>query len=268
MTCGKEKGILLHAMLDGELDAVNAVQFEEHLKTCADCAAEYERQRALRSALRRPEVAYRAPDALRDSLARRLDDAAPAASRQPRRRSLRASWWVSGVSLALAASLALFVLLPQAGESPIERQIIDSHVRSLLADHLTDIRSSDHHTVKPWFNGKIAVAPEAADLAQEGFPLAGGRLDYIDHRVVAAVVYRRGGHVINLFVWPSPDAKDFPPEASSYQGYNLLHWVDSGTTFWAVSDASMADLDEFEAAYAADSKAAESSSAPNGTPSR
>jgi anti-sigma factor RsiW len=268
MTCGKDKDVLLHAMLDGELDAANAVQFEEHLKTCSDCAAEYERQRALRSALRRPEIAYRAPDALREQLTRKLDEAAPAAPRQLRRRSLRASWWVSGVSLALAASLALFVLLPQTGESPIERQIIDSHVRSLLADHLTDIPSSDHHTVKPWFNGKIGVAPEAADLAQEGFPLAGGRLDYIDHRVVAAVVYRRGGHVINLFVWPSPDAKDSPPQASSYQGYNLLHWVDAGTTFWAVSDTSMADLDEFEAAYVADSKAAESSSAPNETPSR
>jgi anti-sigma factor RsiW len=268
MTCSKEKELLLHAMLDGELDAVNAVQFEEHLKACSDCSAEYERQRALRSALRRPEVAYRVPDALRERLTRTLDEAIPATPQRPRRRSLRTSWWVSGVSLALAASLALFVLFPQSSGSPIERQIIDSHVRSLLADHLTDIRSSDHHTVKPWFNGKVAVAPEATDLAQEGFPLAGGRLDYIDHRVVAAVVYRRGGHVINLFVWPSPDAKDAPPEARSYQGYNLLHWVDAGTTFWAVSDTSMADLKEFEAAYVADSKAAESSAAPNVAPSR
>lgn len=268
MTCGKDKEILLHAMLDEELDAANAVQFEEHLKTCSDCAAEYERQRVLRSALRRPEVAYRAPDALREQLTRTFAEAVPAQPQRPRRRSLRTSWWVSGASLALAASLALFVFFPQTGGSPVERQIIDSHVRSLLADHLTDIRSSDHHTVKPWFNGKVAVAPEAADLAQEGFPLAGGRLDYIGHRVVAAVVYRRGGHVINLFVWPSPDAKDSPPRATSYQGYNLLHWVDSGTTFWAVSDASMADLEEFETAYAADSKAAESPTAPSAAPSR
>lgn len=262
MTCSKEKAVLLHAMLDGELDAVNAVQFEEHLETCADCAAEYKRQRTMQNALRSPDLVHRAPDALRNRLERMIDDAAPATS-QPLRRSLRASWWVSGVSLALAASLALFAILPQTRESPIERQIIDSHVRSLLADHLTDVPSSDHHTVKPWFNGKVAVAPEAADLTREGFPLAGGRLDYIDHRVVAAVVYRHGGHVINLFVWPSPDAKNSGPEESSYQGYNLLRWVESGTTFWAVSDTSMPELKDFESAYVAESKAEEAPAAPS-----
>jgi anti-sigma factor RsiW len=253
--------MLLQAMLDRELDAIDAVQFEEHLGSCPACAAEYERQQAIRGALRKPDVSYKAPASLHARLDRLIDAEIPASARKTPRHSLRANWWIGGLSLALAASLALFAILPQTGESPLERQLIDSHVRSLLADHLTDVPSSDHHTVKPWFNGKVAVAPEAADLSREGFPLAGGRLDYVDHRVVAAVVYRRGGHVINLFVWPSPGAKDSAPQESTYQGYNLLRWVESGTTFWAVSDASMPELQEFEAAYVTESKAEEATPA-------
>jgi len=262
MSCSKEKAILLQAMLDGEVDAVNAVQFEEHLKACPLCSADYERQRRMRAAVRQPDAAHKAPEALRLRIEAAIDAQSSVGTRKPHRLSVRSSWWITGASLALAASLALFIALPQGREDSLERQIIDSHVRSLLADHLTDVPSSDHHTVKPWFNGKVAVAPEAADLTREGFPLAGGRLDYIEHRVVAAVVYRRSGHVINLFVWPSPSAKDSAPQVSTYQGYNLLRWVDSGTTFWAVSDASMPELREFEAAYVKESKAEEMPQSP------
>jgi anti-sigma factor RsiW len=143
------------------------------------------------------------------------------------------------------------------GGTPLQQQLVDNHVRSMLADHLTDIPSSDHHTVKPWFNGKVPVAPEAVDLAAQGFPLAGGRLDYVDNRVVAALVYRHGGHIVNLFVWPSPDAKDAAAKIESRQGYNLLHWTQAGVTFWAVSDAAMPELQEFEAAYVKESAAEE-----------
>ena len=261
MTCSKENAILLHGLLDGELDAANAVRFEEHLKGCAVCAADYERQKTMREALRLPGVAHRAPQSLRLKLDQAFASAAPVetkpASRPQASRRLRARWWIGGLSLALAASLALFVALPQTGDAFLQQQLVDSHVRSLLADHLTDIPSSDHHTVKPWFNGKVAVAPEAVDLAAQGFPLAGGRLDYVDNRVVAALVYRHGGHIVNLFVWPSPDAKDSPPQIESRQGYNLLHWTQSGTTFWAVSDAAVPELQDFEAAYVKESAAEE-----------
>ena len=260
MTCSKENAILLHALLDGELDAANAVRFEDHLKSCGICAAEYERQKLLRAALRLPGVAHRAPESLRLELDRAFAAApvaTPVESRRDKPRSWRARWWVGGVSLALAASLALFIALPQTGETPLQQQLVDSHVRSMLADHLTDIPSSDHHTVKPWFNGKVAVAPEAVDLTAQGFPLAGGRLDYVDRRVVAALVYRHGGHVVNLFVWPSPDAKDASVKIESRQGYNLLHWTLAGVTFWAVSDAAVPELQEFEAAYVKQSAAEE-----------
>lgn len=261
MTCSKENTILLHGLLDGELDAANAVRFEEHLKSCAVCADEYERQKTMRAALRMPGVAHRAPDSLRLKLDQAFAAATPVSRPQPLR-SLRTRWWAGGVSLALAASLALFIALPQMGDTPLQQQLVDSHVRSLLADHLTDIPSSDHHTVKPWFNGKVAVAPEAVDLAAEGFPLAGGRLDYVDRHVVAALVYRRGGHVVNLFVWPSPDVKDAAAKIESRQGYNLLHWTLSGVTFWAVSDAAVPELQDFEVAYVKESAAEEMPTAP------
>ena len=261
MTCSKENAILLHGLLDGELDAANAVRFEVHLKSCAICAAEYERQKTMRAALRMPGVAHRAPESLRLKLDRTFVDDAPVATpvapRGDKPHAWRARWWAGGVSLALAASLALFIALPHTRETSLQQQLVDSHVRSLLADHLTDIPSSDHHTVKPWFNGKVAVVPEAVDLAPQGFPLAGGRLDYVDRRVVAALVYRHGGHIVNLFVWPSPDAKDSAVQIESRQGYNLLHWTESGVTFWAVSDAAVPELQEFEAAYVKESAAEE-----------
>jgi anti-sigma factor RsiW len=264
MTCTREKAILLHGMLDDELDAANVMLFEEHLRQCSLCREEYERQKAIRDSLRSPGVGYRAPSALRNKLDALLPDETPVVSARPGARPsrpLRSRWWVGGASLALAAGLALFIALPQTRNDTLQQQLVDSHVRSMLADHLTDVPSSDHHTVKPWFNGKVPVAPEAVDLASVGFPLAGGRLDYVDRRTVAAVVYRHGGHVVNLFVWPSPDEKDSATRISSRQGYNLLHWVQAGTTFWAVSDAAVPELQAFVADYMKESAAEEAPTA-------
>jgi anti-sigma factor RsiW len=254
MTCSKETAILLHGLLDGELDAANAVQYEEHLMTCALCGAEYERQKQMRTAIRTAGVAHKAPKSLRLRIEAALDDAvasevsASARTAQPRQRSMHASWWVSGVSLALAASLALFIALPQRGDS-LQEELVDSHVRSLLASHLTDVRSSDQHTVKPWFSGKVDVAPPAIDLAEKGFPLLGGRLEYIDNRVVAALVYKRNNHVINVFVRPAPNEKDMGPHGVTHRGYNLCQWRQKGIEFWAVTDASQSELKEFEDIY-------------------
>jgi anti-sigma factor RsiW len=255
-TCTREKAILLHGMLDDELDAANVMLFEEHLKGCSLCRDEYARQKAIRDSLRAPDVAYKAPASLRDRLDALIPDEAPVASARQNvkpLRSLRSRWWVGGASLALAAGLALFIALPQTQNDSLQQQLVDSHVRSMLADHLIDVVSSDHHTVKPWFNGKVPVAPEAVNLASAGFPLAGGRLDYVNRRTVAAVVYRHGGHVVNLYVWPSPNDKDAATQISSRQGYNLLHWVQAGTTFWVVSDAAVPELQEFVSDYVKES---------------
>jgi anti-sigma factor RsiW len=241
---------LLHGMLDGELDAVNAVQFERHIAGCAACAAEYRRQKELRAAIRRPELFYRAPEHLR----RAIENAIPSGVA---RRTEAAPWWRrlfadwrvgAGMSLALAASLALFIVTTGSNDK-LQEELIAGHIRSLQADHLTDVATSDQHTVKPWFNGKLDVSPPVVDLAGGGFPLTGGRLDYVDGRAAAVLVYRRHQHVINLFVWPDEGAADAPPRASSHRGYNLIHWTHGELSFWAVSELNLDEMREFEVMY-------------------
>jgi anti-sigma factor RsiW len=250
--------VLLHGLLDGQLDAVNALQFEEHLSHCDACRAEYAHQKEIRAAIR--SVRDTAPGHLRLRIEASIDHvaagrAAPQLSSGRRKSIIPVNWWISGLSMAVAACLALFIALPQSHQSPLEAQIVDSHVRSLLASHLTDIESSDRHTVRPWFSGKVDVAPPAIDLADKGFPLVGGRLDYLDDHVVAAVVYKRNSHAINVFARPAADAADLPPSDSSYRGFNLLHWRQAGVDFWAVTDASRSELDDFQKFYAAASAA-------------
>ena len=255
MSC-PDKSVLLHGMLDGELDVVGALAFEAHLKECPACAAEYRQQQAIRAALRRPEMRDRAPDALRQRIIESLQPAAepvpsPLPATMPWWRRLLGDWRLGGAgAAALAMALMLLLVLPRGGNDDLARQLVDSHVRSLLAEHLVDVVSSDRHTVKPWFVGKIDAAPPVVELAAQGFPLAGGRLDYLDRRVVAALVYRHGrGHVVNLFVWPNPGAADSAPTAETEEGYRLLHWVWSGLEFWAVGDIDLSELQAFQAAY-------------------
>jgi anti-sigma factor (TIGR02949 family) len=249
MSCA-DMAALLHGMLDGELDAVNAVQFERHIAGCDACAAEYRRQKELRAAIRRPDLFHRAPEHLR----RAIEDALPSGVA---RRTEAAPWWRrlfsdwrlgAGTSLALAASLALLIVTTGNNDG-LQQELIAGHIRSLQASHLTDVATSDQHTVKPWFNGKLDVSPPVVDLADGGFPLAGGRLDYIDGRAVAVLVYRRHLHVINLFVWSDPGAADAPPRESSHRGYNLIHWTRGEISFWAVSELNLGELREFEVMY-------------------
>jgi anti-sigma factor RsiW len=253
--CG-DKDLLLHGLLDGELDAANALICEAHLAECAACAAEFARLQALRSKLRTPGVSFEAPPALRARIAGVLDAPAspPRGSRRDvrpdgrpgRKRLLAWAWGGSVAALAAALAFVLFVHLPRLGAAD---ELVAGHVRSLLATHLVDVATSDRHVVKPWFAGKVDFSPPVLELADLGFPLVGGRLDYVQGRVVAAVVYRRRQHIINVFVWPV-GAGQAVPAAGRRDGYNLLGWSRGGLQFCAVSDVDPADLLQLRAAFA------------------
>lgn len=244
MSACPDKEMLLHGLLDGELDAANAQAAEAHLKSCPGCTEAYRDLQALRERIAAPGIAYQAPEALRA----RLEALAAPEPIRPRRLRAAAPWAVSGAFAALAASLAVMVVQPTT--VALEDQLVASHVRSTLALHLVDVETSDRHTVKPWFNGKIDFAPPVADLAPEGFPLIGGRLDYVENRVVAALVYRRNKHVVNLFVWPEKAGLGLPARSGPHEGYAVVHWTDRGLQFWAVSDVDPRDLAAFHQAFA------------------
>lgn len=247
MTACPDRQMLLHALLDDELDAANAAACEAHLKNCAGCAAAYEQLRLLRDTVQDPALRYAAPAGLRD----RIEAALPASAPAPRQS--RFAWAALGsglgAGLAAAASLVLTVSAPQLADDTLPRQLVDSHVRSLLATHLVDIATSDRHVVKPWFNGRIDFSPSTPDLKDQGFPLVGGRLDYIGGRVVPAIVYRRRLHTINLFVWPGRPGGT--AGTVHFDGYNLVQWEKDGLEHYAVSDIGTADLVQFRQAFLA-----------------
>ncbi len=240
---------LRHLYLDGELDRAVMPAMETHLRGCAACAVLHEHELALRIALRLRLPRYRAPALLRARLRREI------ARRERRRfdelRLLGVGWnplaIAASIMLAIVASSALTTsYLRGADEEPLAQQVVASHIRSLMVDHLTDVASSDQHMVKPWFNGKLDLSPPVVDLVAAGFPLVGGRLDYIGKHAVAALVYRRQQHVINVLVWPEEsgksDAADF-----AQQGYNVIHFERGGMSFWVVSDLNPAELHDFVA---------------------
>lgn len=242
--CGHDP-LMLHALIDGELDAVHAAEVEARLAACPDCAAEHARLLALREALRGEGLRTVAPAGLRARLEGLAAVPAPAAPPRPKARPW--AWMSGGAGLAIAACAALvMVTAPLREQAQLTDALVASHVRSLQPGHLIDVETSDQHVVKPWFDGRIDFAPPVVDLKDQGFPLVGGRLDYVDRRTVAAIVYRRGRHLINLYVWPD-DGRLAPEHVRAAQGYDLRHWRAGGMSWWAVSDVNPADLATFEA---------------------
>lgn len=253
MTCPNDD-ILMQGYLEGELDLASTLEFEAHLRECGACARAYHNHQTLRAGLRGGEL-YFLPgndlsERIRSSLRRseKVERKQAVSIRELPRPVPSWNWWAAAglaACLALVSVLALRFIPGMSGpsrENLLAQEVLASHVRSLMLNHLTDVLSSDQHTVKPWFNGKLDFSPPVQDLSGDGFPLVGGRLDYLEHRPVAALVYQRRKHVINVFIWPAD--KDSGEHAVTEQGYNLVHWTRSGMTYWVASDLNTAELED------------------------
>jgi anti-sigma factor RsiW len=239
MTCDEAK-LLLHALIDGELDAGHAREVESHIATCPACAAELAAHREMKRVLADTKLRYTAPAGLRA----RIEASLPQ-QRQPSRRAVLRGFAMGSAVSALAATGLVAIVLRQDDQQRILSEVVSAHLRSLQAGHLTDVISTDQHTVKPWFNGKLDVAPPVIDLTAQGFTLVGGRLDYIDARAIGAVVYRRRQHIINLFVAQTSSTEHRSPTTQTMQGFNCRRWGNRGLNFWAVSDIGADELAEF-----------------------
>src|SRR5262245_13884167 len=247
MTC-EESEILFHALLDNELDAGHAREVEAHVAACPRCGVQLSQLRALHTEMSAPQLRFSAPANLRARIEAMVPAARASATVVPypvaSRRTLLKSFALGSVlSGALAASLMIAVIRSDQDQR-IMGEVVTAHLRSLQVEHLTDVLTSDQHTVKPWFNGKLDVAPPVVDLTTHGFTLIGGRLDYINGRAVAAIVYRRRVHVINLFIAAGANAER-GVRAETVHGYNVKYWSEQGLDFWAVSDINLEELQEF-----------------------
>jgi len=242
VTCEQARP-LLSAYFDRELDVAKSLEIEDHVHECPRCTAALRQHEALHASLNDASLAFTPPAGLEQRV------------RQALRREARlrtsfvgslSQWATIPLAAMLAAALAWTLAIQRGGptgEDPVLAELVSGHVRSLMVDHLVDVATSDQHTVRPWFNGKVDFAPPVADFTAQGFPLIGGRVDYIAGRPVAAVVYGRRKHVVNVFMWPTTSGEGEATRDLTYQGYHLLRWSKSGLTFWAVSDVSSTDLE-------------------------
>jgi anti-sigma factor RsiW len=245
-----EAEILLQALIDGELDAAHARVVEAHVATCAKCGALLTDYREMSKAVANAGAGYTAPLELR----RRIEASLP--SVQPSRRAVLRGFAFGSAVSAIAATGLVAIVLRNDDEARIQSEIVSAHLRSLQAGHLTDVVSTDQHTVKPWFNGKLDVAPPVVDLTAQGFTLIGGRLDYVDARALGAVVYRRRSHVINLFVAQTDNTEHRAAKTETVQGFNIRRWSERGLNFWAVSDLARDELADFGERFEAAMRAA------------
>lgn len=236
MNC-KEIETLIDGYLDNELDLVRSIELERHLHDCASCSGLHASRKLLARMIASPELRFAPPS----DLARRVHSTLARSESSGFSR-----WWPALVTAAAAVAVIGALWLRPSSTLPIEREIVDSHIRSLMPNHLTDVVSTDQHTVKPWFAGKLDFSPPVHDFSAEGYPLVGGRLDYIGRHAAAAIVYRHRDHVINVFAWPTT-SRDSAVRSSSEQGYNVIESARGGFEYWIVSDLNPEDLRRFAA---------------------
>lgn len=238
----------LSAFQDDELDLARSREIQQHLDGCPSCAAALDEMKDLGERLRAEAPYYRAPDSLRVRVTQAAWSNA-SRSRDAARRAGSTTWgWLSAaaaVAVVIGGAWIFTSVQQETGFASIEREVVSNHVRSLMASHLTDVASTDQHTVKPWFNGKLDYSPPVTDLATAGYPLIGGRLDYLRGRSVAALVYQRRQHWINVFTWPDEGARDSESKLRTRQGYHVIRETKGGVSYWIVSDLNTVELSAF-----------------------
>jgi anti-sigma factor RsiW len=248
----------MNAYVDDELMADERSDVQAHLESCGDCRREHDVLAATSRTLKEGLVRHRAPDVLKARIRSAL--AQPTAFDRsvppPKRPWLRLA--AAGVMIAAASSALTFGAMQRpAAQRTATADVLTSHIRSLMPGHLLDIASTDQHNVKPWFNGRLDLSPSVPRLDSIGFPLLGGRVDYVSGRSVAVVVYGRRQHIINVFSWPSSDSPPLAPSVSTQKGYHIVHWRNEGMEMWAVSDLNVGELQQLVTAF-------EQSEAPSG----
>ncbi|MEB0047819.1 MULTISPECIES: anti-sigma factor [unclassified Pseudomonas] len=228
---------LIHGYLDQELDSPKATKVAEHLAGCVECARLHDEERLLIAGVKRQVPYYPAPTTLTASVLEQTK-----ARTRPFARVRR--WLAPAFSAtALAFAVMLYVAMPP-GDQPLMEEAVSSHVRSLMGEHLNDVVSSDRHTVKPWFTGKLDFSPPVFDYSAQGFPLLGGRLDYLQHQTTAALAYGRAKHIINVFILPTASA-DKPRQSQLIRGFNVVSWQQHQMRFVVVSDLEKSELETF-----------------------
>jgi anti-sigma factor RsiW len=241
MAC--DKALSVQAYFDGELDSTASLEVEEHVATCADCAALLKDLAATRSALRDELPYFRADGRLRAQVAATLDKETGRAQTLSGMVARTRDFWVGAVggagAGALAAAMALFAFMTPVSDALVN-DVVNAHLRSVISDHTIDVASNDHHTVKPWFATHADVSPPVADFQAQGYNLVGGRVDYVNGRRTAVIVYRHGAHIINVFAWP--DLGEKLPERATKNGYHVVVWRSGNVVLCAVSDTALVEL--------------------------
>ena len=238
---------LLSARVDQELSLPEAKEMDQHLQTCPACHQAFVSQTALRVAFKQHATYFQAPGHLESRIRAALPQENKSAEPVKRRPWYWGPWNVFNAGAVLTSLVALvwsagLYLATPSPNALLAEEVLSSHVRSLMVNHIADVTSSDQHTVKPWFDGKLDFSPIVNDLTTQGFPLIGGRLDYLDHRSVAALVYRHRLHLINVYTWPAADERQTAIQTLTLQGYHLLHWREEGMVYWIISDLDPQDL--------------------------
>ncbi len=243
MDCGEIQSIL-DGYFDGELELTKSIEVGEHLKSCGDCSVIFNNYKILHNAFRDKSFYYNAPTKLKNKII-------PALKKKTSKSIYGINqvfnWRNASFALTILLIISVILILTQKNISSTENltyQVLNSHLRSLASNNLTDVLSSDKHTVKPWFNGKINFSPPVNDLSSKGFPLIGGRIDYLNNKPAAVLVYHYNKHIINLYISLN-EKNNSNEEISSHSGYNIIHWVRGGMDYWAISDVNIEELKIF-----------------------